>query len=202
MMLAQSPQDFGRALRWLHLPVWVLIVSIVGFVRLYLRAGRRWLAWTVCGLRTLSLALNFLSPLNLNYQAITTLRQVSLFGEPVAIAQGVMNPWMLVGQLSLLLWVLFIADATITVWRRGERRLALVGGGIVFFALTGSIQTSLSLRGVIPEPMMGSLFYTSVMVVMGLELSRDLLRATQLAGELQETEQRMALATEAAKLVC
>jgi len=86
MMLAQSSQDFGRALRWLHMPAWVLIVSIVGFVRLYLRAGRRWLAWTVCGLRTRSLALDFLSPLNLNYREITALRQVTLFGEPVAIA--------------------------------------------------------------------------------------------------------------------
>ena len=115
MMRAQTPEEFGLALRWLHLPVWVLIVSLVGFVRLYLRAGRLWLAWTICGLRTLSLILNFVCTPNLNYREITTLRHVPLFGESVALAEGVNNPWMLVGQLSLWLWVIFVADAAITV---------------------------------------------------------------------------------------
>ena len=40
--------------------VWVLIVSFVAFVRLYLHAGRAWLAWSIYGLRTLVLILNFI----------------------------------------------------------------------------------------------------------------------------------------------
>src|SRR5580700_2729898 len=56
MMGAETPVAFGTAVRWGHVPIWVLFVSLVGFVRLYLRAGRSWLA---CGLRTLSLILNF-----------------------------------------------------------------------------------------------------------------------------------------------
>ena len=60
MMGAETPVAFGTALRWGHVPIWVLFVSLVGFVRLYLRAGRLWLAWTASGLRTLSLILNFL----------------------------------------------------------------------------------------------------------------------------------------------
>src|SRR5258707_6388426 len=51
MMRADTPAAFGMVLRWAHVPVWVLIVSLVGFVRLYLRAGRLWLAWAGCGLR-------------------------------------------------------------------------------------------------------------------------------------------------------
>jgi hypothetical protein len=35
-MRAERPGEFGIAVRWAH----VLIVSLVGFVRLYLRAGR------------------------------------------------------------------------------------------------------------------------------------------------------------------
>src|SRR5208337_2606562 len=53
-MRAETPGAFGMAVRWAHVPLWVVIVSLVGFVRLYLRAGRLWLAWMVCGLRTLS----------------------------------------------------------------------------------------------------------------------------------------------------
>src|SRR5262245_16414412 len=48
MMRAGTPEEAARALRWAHLPIWVLIVSLVGFVRSYLRAGRPWLAWSVC----------------------------------------------------------------------------------------------------------------------------------------------------------
>jgi two-component system, LuxR family, sensor kinase FixL len=54
-MRAETTEAFGLAVRWAHVPGWMLILSLVGFVRLYLRAGRLWLAWTVCGLRTVSL---------------------------------------------------------------------------------------------------------------------------------------------------
>src|SRR5260370_2068670 len=103
MMRAETPGAFGMAVRWTHVPAWVLIVSLVGFVRLYLRAGRLWLAWTVCGLRTLSLILNFVFIPNLNYQEITGLRPIPFLGETIVVADGVPKPWMLIGQLILLL---------------------------------------------------------------------------------------------------
>ena len=128
LMRAETTGDFGVALRWLHLPVWVVIVSLVGFVRLYLRAGRPWLAWVVCGTRTLSLVLNFALTPNLNYREITGLRPIRFLGESVSVADGVPSPWMLVGQASLLLLVVFVADAAVAVWRRGDRRQARLLG--------------------------------------------------------------------------
>ena len=102
---------------------------------LHLRAGRSWLAWTVCGLRTFSVLLNFLTGQNLNYLEVTRLRHIPFFGESVGVAEGVSNPWMLVGQLSLLL-VVFVTDATFAVWRRGDRRrLVLLGSTIIFFVM-------------------------------------------------------------------
>ena len=41
MMHAQTVRQYEVLVRWIHVPTWVLIVSLVGFVRLYLRAGRR-----------------------------------------------------------------------------------------------------------------------------------------------------------------
>ena len=41
LMRAVTPEEFGSVTRWIHVPAWVLIVSIVAFVRLYLNAGRR-----------------------------------------------------------------------------------------------------------------------------------------------------------------
>src|SRR6266567_124052 len=100
MMHAETVGRYEALIRWTHVPVWVLVVSLVGFVRLYLRAGRPWLAWTVCGGRTLALMLNFLTGVNMNYREITAVRRIPFRGEPVSIAVGVPNPWMLVGQLS------------------------------------------------------------------------------------------------------
>src|SRR4030095_9029546 len=51
LMRAETPAQFGTVARWIHVPGWVLIVSIVAFVRLYLKAGRLWLAWTVVAVR-------------------------------------------------------------------------------------------------------------------------------------------------------
>src|SRR5213596_1013036 len=208
LMRAQTPEQFGEAARWLHVPVWVMIASLVAFVRLYLRAGRRWLAWTVVGVRTLSLILNFTFWPNINFRQITALRHISFFGEPVSVATGVPNPWMLVAQLSLLLLIIFVVEAMITVWRRGDRRQALVvGGGILFFVALGTAEGVAIGWGFISMPVTVSLFYQCLVAAMAYELSYEVLRAAQTTRRLhaseaglREFEQRVTLAADAAQL--
>ena len=208
LMGAQTPEEFGDVLRWLHVPVWVLIVSLVAFVRLYLRAGRRWLAWTIVGVRTLSLILNFTFWSNINFRQITALRYISFLGEFVSVPRGVPNPWVLVAQFSLLLLLIFVLDATITVWRRGERRQALiVGGSILLFTTAGTVEGVTIAWGIIEMPVTVSLFYQAIVAAMAYELSYDILHATALARRLRaseaglrEFEERVTLAAEAAHL--
>jgi two-component system sensor kinase FixL len=139
LLRAQSAEEYAGILRWAQLPVWSLIVTLVVFVRLYLRAGRLWLAWSVCGARTLALILNFIFIPNLSYRQITSLKQISWWGgENVSVPVGVTNPWILVAQLSLVLLVAFLVDATVTAWRRGNRERALVVGGALIFFITTS----------------------------------------------------------------
>jgi len=191
MMRAETPEQFATGLRWLHVPSLLTIVSLVGFVRFYLDAGRPWLAWLTCGLRALSLLLNFLVGQNLNYLTITRLRHIPFLGESVSIAEGVPNPLMLVGQLSLVLLVIFVVDAALAVWRRGDRRKALVvGGSLVFFSLTTTVLAVLVLWQIVPIPLTASFFYLGIVGAMGYELSRDAYRATQLSEALREGEER------------
>jgi two-component system, LuxR family, sensor kinase FixL len=202
MMRAQTPEQFGIAVRWVHVPVWVIVVSLVIFVRLYLNAGRRWLAWTVVGVRTLSLILNFIFSPNINFRQMAPLRHVSFLGESVAIATGVPNPWMVVAQLSLVLLVIFVTDATITVWRRGDRRQALmVGGSILLFTIAGAVEGITITWGIISMPLTVSLFYQSLVAVMACELSFDVLRATALARQLQASEASMGESEERFRIV-
>src|SRR5438046_6080074 len=207
-MRAETTAQYGLLVRWAHLPVWILIVSIVWFVRLYLRAGRPWLAWSICGLRTLALVLNFVFTPNLNYRKITSLRHLQWWGgETVSAPVGVPNPWTLVGQLSLLLLLIFFVDATITVWRRGDRRRALVVGGSMIFGAILAWHVPLVIWGIIDIPFFLCFTYSGIVAAMAYELSYDVLHAAQLArqlqaseAELRETEQRMQLAASAAEL--
>ena len=72
MVNTQAVEQYQALVRWIHLPTWVLTVSFVAFVRLYLRAGRPWLAWSIYGLRTLVLMLNFVSPVSINSGQLQT----------------------------------------------------------------------------------------------------------------------------------
>ena len=207
MMHAETVGQYEALMRWIHVPVWVLIVSFVSFVRLYLHAGRPWLAWSICGLRTLVLILNFIFTPNLNFRHITSLRQFSWGGEVISVPIGVANPWGLLSSVSLLLLLIFFIDATITVWRRGDRRRALVVGGSMIFGAILAWHVPLVIWGIIDIPFFLCFAYSGIVAAMAYELSYDLLRAAQLARQLQareadlrETEERMELAASAAEL--
>jgi PAS domain S-box-containing protein len=201
MMRSQTVAQYTSAIRWLHPPAFLAIVPLVAFVLVYLRAGRPWLAWTVFGVRTLSLVLNFTLTTNLNYRRITGLHQIHFVGDSLTVGEGVLSPWMLVGNLSFVLWIIFVADAAVSVWRRGDRRrAAIVGGSILFFALLASIDAVLAQWKIIDKPLMASFWFMGVIVSMAYELSYDSARAAQVGQELQESEHKLELAAEAAQL--
>ena len=199
--LAPSPAEYGAAVRHAHLALWASLIPLAVFVRLQFRAGRPWLLWTFCALRTLSLFLDFFTGENLNFRKITGLDHILLLGQSLAIPVGAPNPWMIVGHLSLLALVAFVTDAALTVWRRGERRIAaLMGGSIVFFLLAATLQTTLVFWGVVEWPLTPSLFYLCIIAAMAYELGGEALRARQLALALQASEQQISHAAQAARL--
>ena len=172
MMRAEAPAEFATTLKWAQVPVWLLVVSLVGFVRLYLRS-RANLA-RLDGLRTAHVG----SPSQLSCGAESQLprdcdlRHIRFLGESVSVAVGVPNPWMVVGQLSLMILLIFAADASVTAWRRGDRHSALtVGGSIVFFTFVSTGQSVLVFWGVVQAPIVASISFMGLVVVMGYELS-------------------------------
>jgi two-component system, LuxR family, sensor kinase FixL len=201
MMHAETVGQYEALLRWIHVPVWVLIVSFVIFVRLYLHAGRPWLAWSICGLRTLVLILNFIFTPNLNFQQITRLHQFSWWGgEVISVPIGVANPWGTLSSVSLLLLLVFFVDATITVWRRGNRRRALFVGGSMIFGAILAWHVPLVIWGVIEVPFFLCFAYLGIVAAMGYELSNDMARTIQLARELEASDKRLNLAADSADL--
>jgi hypothetical protein len=208
MIRAGTASQYEALIRWIHLPVWVLVVSFVSFVRLYLRAGRARLAWSIYVLRTLILILNFILTPNINFRRITALRHFTWWGgETISVPVGIANPWGLLSLVSLVLLLIFFVDATIAVWHRGDRRRALVIGGSMTFGAIVSWHVPLVIWGIIDVPSFLCFAYSGIVAAMAYELSYDLLHAAQIARRLQvseadlrETQQRIELAANAAEL--
>jgi two-component system sensor kinase FixL len=200
MIHARTVEQYQLLMRWIHVPTWVLLLSFVAFVRLYLHAGRAWLAWSIYGLRTLILILNFSFPVSINFTALTTIRHFSWAGEMVSVPVGVPNPWGLLSQVSLLLLLVFSVDAAITVWRRGDRRRALLVGGSMIFGTILAWHVPLVIWRVIEVPFFLGFTYTAIVVAMAYELSSDMARAARLTHELEISEKRFNLAADSANL--
>jgi PAS domain S-box-containing protein len=188
---AQTPQELDDAIRWGHVPLFFCLVSLTWFVRSYLDGGRRWLAWTICALRIVFVVPSLLSGGNPNFRSIPSLQHIQFLGESLTVTKGVPTPWALLGSFSVLLILIFVADAGITAWRRGDRLKALmVGGSVEFFLLTGLATSMLMTWTDFKMPQAISLYYLGLIAMMGYELSRDVLRASQLADDLRASEGR------------
>src|SRR4029077_17741828 len=170
------------------------------FVRLYLHAGRARLAWSIYILRTLIFITNFIFPVSINFKGITDIRHFSWAGEMVSVPVGIPNPWGLLSEISLLLLLIFCIDATITVWRRGDRRRALLIGGSMIFGAILAWHVPLVILGIIDVPFFLGFTYSAIVAAMGYELSRDMARAARLTRELEISEKRFNLAADSANL--
>ena len=186
---AESTAQYASLVRWAYAPLWVLMVSLILFVREYFGTGRKWLALSSIGLWTLTVIVNFLPGRNLVYEPMTGLRPVEIFGATMVVGVGVPNPWNAVNYLGTLLMLLFVLDASITLWRQhGRRRALVVGGSVVFFFLAAGVHSALIEAGLLRSPYMISFSFLAIVAAMSGELSRDLWRAAQMSRQLQQSE--------------
>src|SRR5437773_6301613 len=140
LLHADTTSEFGRMLWWYQIPIWTGFIALVCFVLFHLHAGRAWLGVAAIGLRTIVIVANLFSSPSINFREITSLEKVPFLGEAVSVARGVPNPWLVVAHGSLLVLILFIADATWDLWRRREwRRAVTIGGSLILFVAVGTV---------------------------------------------------------------
>ncbi|MEE4195939.1 MAG: PAS domain-containing protein, partial [Anaerolineae bacterium] len=200
LMHAQSPAQYGKILFWMHLPAGVMVVTVVWFIHFYLKTGRKWLAWLITGIRALVLMLNFLMPCNLTFQKISNLRQMSFLNETVSVPIGVMNPLRRLILVGVVLFLVYVMDATIAGWKQGNRRRSIVIGGATLLAIVmAAVSSNLMVRGILPGPL-ASMAFLLLVFAMAFELSVDLIQAGQMSQELKKNQERMSLAARSANL--
>lgn len=211
VMHSQTPQEIGRAIQLTHIPLFFLIVAVLGFVRAYFGTGRLWLGLAVIGVRVALLVINFTFPPNVNFLEITGLKRFEFLGDTVSMPAGEVGAGTMLGQLGSLIMIIFVIDASITLWRRGtaegRRRALVVGGSIALFILVSAGLAALTHRNIIQLPYLISFPFLGVILAMCLELSYDILRAAQMERQLRlnevalrESNTQMSLAVSAANL--
>jgi PAS domain S-box-containing protein len=197
-----SPAQFLELQRWLDIMGAALFVSLTAFVWVFLGTGRKWLAFLGPVVMCVPLILDLLPQPKALFLEMPTIRTVQTFaGATYTVADGARNPLLWVFYLGVLLILVFVADASVTLWRQGtRRRAAVVGGTITLFVLGAGVQANLVDAGILRTPYLVSFAYLAIVMAMGAELSDDVVHAAQLARDLRESEARMTLAANAANL--
>jgi two-component system, LuxR family, sensor kinase FixL len=204
-MYSETPEVFGQAGRWAHLVYAIGVFGSLGFIHFYFGTGRPWLLASALALRVLVVVADFTTGVNLHFTVVRSLEKVTFLGEQVSVAgDWIPNPWLRLGVLASLMQLAYVADAAIRLWGTGSPasrgRAVVVGGAVALAFIAASSQAALVAAGVLRGPFIVSFPFLGVVLAMGYELSRDVLRAAQLGRELGESERRLSLATEAANL--
>ena len=174
MMQAQGPG--GWWVRWYHVPLFFFAGTFV-FIRLHLNAGRWSLIAVIVALRCVILLVNFAVDPNFNFARIDSIDHVPFLGERVTVVgDSVPGAWQWLATATGLLYVVFLLDAFVAVWRRGtrddRRSTFLIGGGLAAFVVLAFTNTQLIIWGVVRMPMLVTPAFFIPLLAMGYELSR------------------------------
>jgi signal transduction histidine kinase len=192
LLEASNLRQYESLLHWAQLPVWAMVVSTLGLVWSLFRTGRTWLAVLSAGLNTVALIANFVAPAPGIRHAVAVER-VPLFGATFTLAKVENSPWNLVDVTSVVILLVFVLDASIKLWQKGDRQRAVIaGGGILFFMLSARAYALLVETGVVRTPYFLCFTYFGVLIAMGHELSEQVFRADRLARALRESENQLA----------
>jgi signal transduction histidine kinase len=188
MMHAATAAEYAQWLRWYHLPVFVVIVGYVFLVRSYLGTGRLSLAWTIIAVRLAILISNFLVYPGFNWRTLGNLRHISFLGEQVSMPGDIVVRWQWVSTVSLLLMIVYVADACIQRLRKPQpdsrRRVGTVLFAIVVPMISVILLTQAALLGVAHIPLLATPWFLLTLATMAFELSREITMSRRAQQEL------------------
>jgi len=181
-----------NAVRWTNLEVYGILIGLVWFLRFYFRTARLWLAWSITGIWTLLIIINFFSTYSIIYARIDGMEKVILpWGEYFYRIEGSRNILSYIADMISLAILFYFADASIRLWQRGEKKRALlVGGSMILFITGAGIHTPLVDMGIVNSPYLVTFAYLFVVIAMGFEISYSVISSAQLSREVLANERR------------
>lgn len=190
---AGSTAEMATAIRWMHVPVAVMVLSLLYSVHTWFGLGSGVLATVAALLRVLSVGLDFTTGANLNFLSVDALGYSDWWGARVAHPIGEMNPWILMSQASNVLLLAYLAQ---TLLRSAHERvdvrhavLVVCGSWLLLVVVMMSTAAMMAL-GLPHMPLAAAPSFVIVLVAMSWRLGADLFRSQRLSTQLQESEQR------------
>lgn len=211
MMRAPTPAAYATLLRWELVVIVPMSLALLYLINL-LSPGPRWLFIAIVGTRIAATVANFATGDCLSFREIHGLQQIPLWGgDSVVRAIGTVNPWVVLGQANNVLLAVFTVVALLRLLRQPAsieraRKLRILGAAlaVMLFAMLWNIPMiwlGVQVPAMLSPPFLG------IALVMGYELSSEILRAAELARALQiaesslrSSQQGLALAERAAGL--
>ena len=196
---SDSIDAYAFWLRLYMIPVFLLLIALLLYTRRSMPAAKHWLGWLAISLRVPLIMVLFFDGRTRLYFEITALRKLDFFGQPLAVVSTTTGPLVYVGQASLALFTIYLADAAWSAWRAGfVQRARLVGAFASLFAL-GGVWSQLSLWHGAQLPYVVMPVFVAIVLLVGLELSANLIRTYDLESRLRESEHQLSLAVDSAK---
>ena len=202
LLFATDIPTYQALLKVGNVSIFVMLISLVSFVRAYLGTGSGWLLLLITGLWSVAMIANIWSPASLVFSEISELTRVETFwGESYTMANGVINPWKYCADAASLLILIFLVHATWVAWRQGKRqRAAIVGGSSVLFITLGGIQAPLVDAGILNTPYMVGFAFLAIVAALTYQMISDALRANRYSLEIERLTAAMVLGEVAAGL--
>lgn len=175
-----------------------MLIAMIWFVHFRLCAGRRWLAWGITAAWGVCVAASIASPGNLTFASVDQVKYLTTpWGESYGVASGTFHPLKIVADLASLAILIFVADAALSAYRAGRKRVAIrTGGAILFFILVAGVHTPLVDAGLVQTPFVISLVFVAICFSLALDLADDVAQSVALNSSLLKERQRWSALTE------
>ncbi len=187
-----SVEVLVECLRWANLGVYMILIGLVWFLYFDFRTARLWLAISVSAVWSFLIILNFIMPYSMVYGQISGVELVQLpWGENVFRLIGTRTFWSNLSDVVSIILLLYYADTSVRLWKKGDRKRAgIIGGSILLFITAAGIHTPLVDLGLVTSPYLVTFAYMFIIAAMGIEMSNDIIRSAQLFKRVQSQELR------------
>ncbi|NOQ12959.1 MAG: PAS domain S-box protein [Methyloprofundus sp.] len=191
---ASSIESFTQAYRWYVNFSGLWLLALIWFIMYYsgLIRVKRWPAIVLTISVLLSILDNNFSSYGHVYTEVTGLREIALpWGEVIVLGVGIMNPWLFIAEFTQAGLLLLIWYACFFMWRKQEKRSAiLMGGALSLFLIIFSLHTALVDSGVINSPYLTSYGFLLVVIAMSFDLAGQIIARFKLSQALVANEKR------------
>jgi PAS domain S-box-containing protein len=184
---AASVSDFVVGMKWQLTLLFLFALAFVWFTATYTGLEARRFSLIMSSLFLVILIVHLASPFGVLHSDIEGLRAISLpWGERYAFPEATPSPWGMLTYLALAATIGFVVYACYRQYRRGETRPALILGASMVVFLGTAVHDTLVDLGIISSIYLIPFGFLALVVVMSLELSGKVSKASTLKQESDE----------------